>query len=92
MAECPVIDITKEGCEKEIHEALMEWGGFIVIGHGVEKDLQDAMFDYASRFFSLPLDVKNKIHLEHGGAAWRGYMPFGGERSQSGMITDCKEG
>jgi len=92
MEDCPVIDISKAGCEKDIHQALIQWGGFLVIGHGVDIELGSKMFEYASKFFNLPQKVKDSVHLRHGGAAWRGYMPYGGERSQSGTITDSKEG
>ena len=92
MEDCPVVDISKVGCEKAIHLALIEWGGFLVIGHGVDIELRSKMFEYASNFFNLPQKVKDSVHLKHGGAAWRGYMPYGGERSQSGTITDSKEG
>ena len=92
MEDCPVVDISKVGCEKAIHLALIEWGGFLVIGHGVDIELRSKMFEYASKFFNLPQKVKDSVHLKHGGAAWRGYMPYGGERSQSGTITDSKEG
>lgn len=70
----------------------MEWGGFLVVGHGVDRQLQDQMLDYARKFFLLPPEMKDRVHLRHGGAAWRGYMPFGGEMSQSGQVTDFKEG
>ena len=92
MGDCPIIDISVPGCEEQIHQALKEWGGFLVIGHGVDKQLQSQMFEFAEKFFCLPPEAKDRVHLRHGGAAWRGYMPFGGERSQSGQITDCKEG
>jgi isopenicillin N synthase-like dioxygenase len=43
-----------------------------------------------SKFFSLPLQKKELLHLKNGGWAWRGYMPWGGEGTKGS--TDQKEG
>jgi len=43
-----------------------------------------------NKFFSLPLQKKEKLHLKEGGWAWRGYMPWGGEGTKGN--TDQKEG
>ena len=68
------------------------FAGFLVVNHGLDDKLQKDMFSYAEKFFKLPIEIKERVHLHKGGAAWRGYMPFGGERSQAGQLVDCKEG
>ena len=96
MQDCPIINIssqqTNEEISAKIHEALTTWGGFLCEGHGISQELCDKMFQYSQMFFSLPQKTKDSIHLSKGGAAWRGYMPYGGERSESGKVEDLKEG
>jgi len=74
----------------KVYEACSTWGGFLVVGHGVSRELQDEVYGYAKRFFSLPLESKMALHVKHGGLAWRGYMPIGGERTHGQL--DHKEG
>ena len=98
--ECPIINIEineavghgKKEIAAEIRKALETWGGFICEGHGVDGDLRQKIFELSKAFFELPQEVKDSVHLCKGGAAWRGYMPHGGERSENGKIEDLKEG
>lgn len=78
----------------DIDGALRGWGGFVCVGHGIEDALMKRMRTTAYALFALPDEIKSKVDLVHGGAgaAWRGYMPIGGERSVSGSIEDFKEG
>ena len=99
-ASVPVIDIreddsigrTRAVIALELRHALETWGGFLCVGHGVDAGLCERMFALSTQFFALPQDVKDVVHVQKGGAAWRGYMPYGGERSQNGTIEDFKEG
>jgi isopenicillin N synthase-like dioxygenase len=95
----PVIDVTPlfDGSVAEratvsdaIGKACRDTGFFYVTGHGIPAALL-AELDRASRaFFALPDADKNEIAMVHGGRAWRGYFPVGGELT-SGK-PDQKEG
>lgn len=59
-------------------------------GHGIDAGLLNRL-DAASRvFFALPEWEKLGVAMQHGGRAWRGYFPVGGELT-SGK-PDIKEG
>lgn len=74
----------------EIDRACREVGFFTITGHRVRDGLL-AELDAASReFFAQPDDIKAAVAMEHGGAAWRGWFPVGGELT-SGR-PDRKEG
>ena len=45
---------------------------------------------YAAEFFSLPAEKKEKVSMEKGGKAWRGWFPLGGELTSG--LKDGKEG
>jgi isopenicillin N synthase-like dioxygenase len=99
MAELPIIDIAellRPGSDAthevagQIQAACRDSGFFYITGHGVPADLLDRL-DAASRaFFALPEADKLEIAMVHGGRAWRGYFPIGGELT-SGR-PDRKEG
>jgi len=73
-----------------IGRACRDSGFFYVTGHGIPAALI-ARLDGASRtFFAQPEAVKMQIAMAHGGRAWRGYFPVGGELT-SGK-PDLKEG
>ncbi len=73
-----------------IHRACREHGFFYITGHGIDRGLQQALFDQCRAFFETPLQRKLAIHMRHGGAAWRGYFSVG-EELTSGR-PDQKEG
>jgi isopenicillin N synthase-like dioxygenase len=74
----------------QIQAACRERGFFYVTGHGVPSGLLADLADASAEFFALPLADKLEIAMEHGGRAWRGYFPVGGELT-SGR-PDLKEG
>ena len=76
--------------DDEIGRACMDIGFFIVVDHGVPKDLQQQLETSTKRFFALPRTEKNKIHMKHALKAWRGYFSVGEELTSS--IVDEKEG
>ncbi len=73
-----------------IDTACREVGFFTVAGHGVDPELIGALHDAARRFFALPEERKAEIAMAHGGRAWRGWFPLGGELT--GGVPDRKEG
>lgn len=94
----PVIDIAplfsadapaRAAVAAEIAVACRANGFFYVSGHGAEAQLA-VLADESRRFFALPEADKAEIAMSHGGPAWRGWFPVGGELT-SGR-PDLKEG
>jgi isopenicillin N synthase-like dioxygenase len=73
-----------------IAKACRDNGFFYVVGHGVDPALQAQLEALSRAFFAQAEAVKMRIAMEHGGRAWRGYFPVGGELT-SGK-RDLKEG
>lgn len=73
-----------------IRKACCENGFFYITGHGIDRDLQQALHEQCRRFFALPQPDKLALHMRNGGRAWRGYFPVG-EELTSGR-PDQKEG
>ena len=96
--DIPLVDISGlvAGTEQRhevatrIGQACRECGFFYVVGHGVDEDLQQQLESASQQFFAQDEPTKLKISMEHGGRAWRGYFPVGGELT-SGQ-PDLKEG
>ena len=75
---------------REIQSACRACGFFYITGHGISETLIGNLESASQRFFALPMDVKMRIAMAKGGAAWRGFFPVGGELT-SGR-PDIKEG
>lgn len=96
--DIPIVDIsglvsgTEERYEvaAKIGQACRDYGFFYIIGHGVDEDLQQQLEEVSQQFFAQDNEAKLKISMSHGGRAWRGYFPVGGELT-SGK-PDLKEG
>lgn len=98
--ELPVIDMAKlfDPADTDGHVAVAKalaraceiHGFFYLTGHGVELGVLEDLETESRKFFALPLAEKMKIAMVHGGRAWRGYFPVGGELT-SGQ-PDLKEG
>jgi isopenicillin N synthase-like dioxygenase len=88
----PVIDVSddEDAVAAQIDTACRDTGFFFVVGHGVPVDLQTRLDELAREFFALPDHEKAAIEMRHGGRAWRGWFPVGGELT-SGQ-PDMKEG
>jgi isopenicillin N synthase-like dioxygenase len=93
----PVIDLSAlraggraQDVAAEIDAACRDRGFFYVVGHGVPTELVSGLDALAREFFALPDDEKSAIAMHHGGRAWRGWFPVGGELT-SGR-PDMKEG
>jgi isopenicillin N synthase-like dioxygenase len=95
----PIIDMAplfgREGgaradVAKRIAAACRDSGFFYATGHGVADDVLARLDAASRRFFALPRAAKEKIAMERGGAAWRGWFPLEGELT-SGK-PDQKEG
>jgi isopenicillin N synthase-like dioxygenase len=93
----PVIDISPHrrasepaALAREIDTACRDTGFFYVVGHGVPTGLQARVDALAREFFALPEAEKAKVAMVHGGRAWRGWFPVGGELTSG--APDMKEG
>ncbi|MFI5911469.1 isopenicillin N synthase family dioxygenase [Dactylosporangium sp. NPDC051541] len=95
--ELPIIDITElrqhghdEQAAREIEQACRASGFFYIAGHGVDPGLIQRLDAGARTFFALPEEQKAEIAMVHGGRAWRGFFPVGGELTSG--VPDRKEG
>ena len=99
-ATLPIVDIAPmlDGADPEasgrvatqIGEACRAHGFFYIAGHGIDDALQRGLREASRTFFALPAAEKMRVAMLHGGRAWRGYFPVGGELT-SGR-PDRKEG
>jgi isopenicillin N synthase-like dioxygenase len=79
-----------EAVGRAIDDACRAVGFFIIVGHGVDASLRAQLDDSARRFFALDESEKAAIAMAHGGRAWRGWFPLGGELTSG--VPDRKEG
>jgi len=95
----PIIDIAplfgrdtaaRAAAAARIEAACRDSGFFYARGHGVSDEVLARLDAASRRFFGLPRTAKEKIAMERGGAAWRGWFPLEGELT-SGR-PDQKEG
>ena len=75
---------------RRLREACEAVGFFYVSDYGVAPELERRIERESAAFFTLPEDVKLRISMERGGAAWRGYFPVRGELTSG--LPDLKEG
>ncbi|MCY0989425.1 isopenicillin N synthase family oxygenase [Nannocystis sp. ILAH1] len=100
MSALPVLDLTplRQGADPSARDALAraiaaacrDSGFFYVVGHGLDPALQARLEALSRRFFAAPEADKQALAMHHGGRAWRGWFPLGGELT-SGQ-PDLKEG
>jgi isopenicillin N synthase-like dioxygenase len=100
MNPLPIIDMSPlydlgdrasvERVALEIRSACRKHGFFYVLGHGIPFEKLVDLEAASRKFFDLSVEDKNRIAMRHGGIAWRGYFPVGGELT-SGR-PDMKEG
>jgi isopenicillin N synthase-like dioxygenase len=75
----------------KIDTAFRTWGIFILTATTpIPPELTNSLCATLDKFFLLPDQKKDLLHLKNGGLAWRGYMPWGGEGTKGS--TDQKEG
>jgi isopenicillin N synthase-like dioxygenase len=87
----PLVDGTMPAAVGEaIDAACRSHGFFSVVGHGIDPTLLPRLDSLARAFFALPEGEKAAIAMAHGGRAWRGWFPLGGELTSG--VPDRKEG
>lgn len=70
----------------------MTTGFFQMIGHGIQRSLQDAVFQGAAAVFSLPSEDKKKLDMRTSvGSSNRGYEVIGTQGLAEGTLPDLKE-
>ena len=89
MTALPVIDIAPlramddaagaARTAEAIGAASAEFGFFYAEGHGIADALFERLEAASHAFFALPEAEKAAIAMVHGGTAWRGWFPLGGE-------------
>ena len=75
---------------QQIDAACREYGFFSIVGHGADMAVLTQLEIAARTFFALDEDEKELIAMRHGGSAWRGWFPSGGELTSG--VPDGKEG
>jgi isopenicillin N synthase-like dioxygenase len=93
----PVIEMTagrwstdRDAIARDIDVACRDTGFFYVVGHGVPTELQNRVETLSREFFALSEAEKSAVAMSHGGRAWRGWFPVGGELTSG--VPDMKEG
>ena len=86
----PIIDVMSPTAAREIDRACRQFGFFAIRNHGVSDDLRSALLSAAIDFFGRSDEEKQSVALAHGGSAWRGWFPLGGELTSG--VPDLKEG
>lgn len=92
MRQVPIVDISDGpgAAADAIDAACRDAGFFYVVGHGVDASLLMRLDALAREFFALADEEKAEIGMAHGGRAWRGWFPVGGELTSG--EPDMKEG
>jgi isopenicillin N synthase-like dioxygenase len=75
----------------QVREACMTIGFFELVGHGVERSLQDQIIEAARRLFTLSHEEKKKMDRKLSGLNNRGYELMGTQVLQQGAGADQKE-
>ena len=97
--QLPIIDVAplfgrdetmRRAVADAIGRACRDNGFFYATGHRIAPDLLARLDRAAREFFALPQPEKMRIAMAHGGRAWRGYFPVGGELTSGN--PDRKEG
>ncbi len=73
-----------------LRAACEDAGFFYATGHGIDEALTARLAAVTRAFFALPAADKTAVAMEHGGHAWRGWFPLGGELTSG--APDRKEG
>jgi isopenicillin N synthase-like dioxygenase len=98
--DLPVIDVTNlvnggsdaalSAVAAAIDDACRRDGFFLVEHHGIDEELLRDLERDARDFFARSDEEKSRIAMVHGGRAWRGWFPVGGELTSG--TPDRKEG
>lgn len=90
MDSLPVIDVYGRDAPADIDRACRVSGFFAIPLDPLLGDARDTLVTLARDFFALPEPHKQRVSMEHGGSAWRGWFPLEGELTSG--APDRKEG
>ncbi|MDA0787818.1 MAG: isopenicillin N synthase family oxygenase [Proteobacteria bacterium] len=91
LTAVPVIDLKggvgsdvaqRDLIASDIHDACRNIGFFYIVNHGVPAQWVRDQFDWAARFFELPMDEKLPLHMRNS-ATTAGYEPIAEQRLDS---------
>lgn len=98
--QLPVVDMSglsssdkaeRQAVAESLNRACRDYGFFYCIGHGVPRELMQAVLQQAQAFFKLPNEYK--ITLDKSlSPCNRGYETIGNQTLQPGAMPDRKEG
>ncbi|CEN59744.1 hypothetical protein ASPCAL02188 [Aspergillus calidoustus] len=74
-----------------VRSACRSTGFFQISGHGISKDLQQAVFAGAKKFFALPYETKRALDA-HANQGLRGYDVLASQSYLDDILPDLKEG
>lgn len=76
---------------KDVRNCCLYNGFFQITGHKIPRELQEQVFACSKRFFTMPLEEKNKISKTKN--TWnRGYELVGSQILEAGTSPELKEG
>jgi len=78
----------REKVAQEICTACGEIGFFVVINHGIPKDVVEAVWAQTRQFFDLPLEEKQTLTTDDDSKYPYGYSALGGETLSRGKRVD----
>ncbi|MFT3662910.1 MAG: 2-oxoglutarate and iron-dependent oxygenase domain-containing protein [Gordonia sp. (in: high G+C Gram-positive bacteria)] len=92
LTELPIVDMSLlDGDENDraafgdaLRIATHDVGFFYLVGHGVDRDVRDRLFETARAFFALPDTDKFGVEML-ASPQFRGYTRFGGEYTQGAI-------
>lgn len=77
-------DVEAAAFRADLRQATSEYGFFVLVGHGLEPDLQERLLAVARRFFTLPEEEKRAIE-NLTSPHFRGWTRVGGERTRGAV-------
>lgn len=80
----------RENFVRDLGKAYEEIGFVAIRNHGLSDDLVDSLYQEVQKFFSLPVEVKEKYERPEL-AGQRGYVSFGKEHAKGRNAGDLKE-
>jgi len=99
LGELPIIDVSgllsddmarRQAVAADLRSACRGTGFFYITNHGVDPALLAATFAESKRFFSQPVELKNRVHISNTDV-FRGYDGPGTESLNREMGADNKE-
>jgi isopenicillin N synthase-like dioxygenase len=74
-----------------VRAACRSTGFFQIVGHGISRELQQAVFAGAKKFFALPFATKKALDCKSV-PGLRGYDVLASQSYEDGILPDLKEG